>query len=134
MNYTPNAREKLTIVKNNFEMFGVKQTLRDALGFLLTRVSDNFDEKYGVSTVQTSGSTEPLDPTIGDSASIDNGHGYEPTQERVMRHILEYVQAELDPSQLTFLDLGCGKGRAVLMASELPFREVLGVDLSPELC
>lgn len=134
MNYTPNAREKLSIVMNNLQMFGAKQTVRDALGFLLTRVSDNFDEKYGVSTVLSSGSTEPLDPGIGDSVSIDNGHGYEPTQERVMRHILDYVGGRLEPREFTFLDLGCGKGRAVLMASELPFREVIGVDLSPELC
>lgn len=33
----------------------------------------------------------------------------------------------------TFLDLGCGKGRAVLMAAELPFRAVVGVEINPEL-
>ena len=60
MNYTPNAREKLAIVLNNFEMFGVQRTVRDALGYLLTRVSDNFDEKYGVSTELESAATEPL--------------------------------------------------------------------------
>lgn len=32
-----------------------------------------------------------------------------------------------------FIDLGCGKGRAVLMASRLPFREVIGVELHAEL-
>ena len=134
MNYTPNAREKLAIVLNNFEMFGVQRTVRDALGYLLTRVSDNFDEKYGVSTELESAATEPLEPGLGDAVSIDNGHGYEPTQERVMRHILDYVRAHVDPTEFTFVDLGCGKGRAVLMASELPFREVIGVDIAPDLC
>lgn len=33
----------------------------------------------------------------------------------------------------SFVDLGCGKGRAMLLASERPFREVLGVELSAEL-
>jgi predicted RNA methylase len=33
----------------------------------------------------------------------------------------------------TFVDLGCGKGRAVLLASELGFREVVGVELNPAL-
>lgn len=33
----------------------------------------------------------------------------------------------------TFLDLGCGKGRAVLMAAQLPLHEVVGVELHPEL-
>jgi len=34
----------------------------------------------------------------------------------------------------TFLDLGCGKGRALLVAASLPFRHILGVELSPNLC
>ena len=33
----------------------------------------------------------------------------------------------------SFLDLGCGKGRALLLASEWGFREVVGVELNPEL-
>jgi SAM-dependent methyltransferase len=33
----------------------------------------------------------------------------------------------------TFLDLGCGKGRAAIVASEFPFREIVGVDLSANL-
>lgn len=33
----------------------------------------------------------------------------------------------------TFVDLGCGKGRPLLVASEFPFRDILGVELSPDL-
>lgn len=33
----------------------------------------------------------------------------------------------------TFLDMGAGKGRAVLLASELPFRQVIGVELNPSI-
>lgn len=33
----------------------------------------------------------------------------------------------------TFIDLGAGMGRAVLLAAETPFREVLGVELNPAL-
>ena len=33
----------------------------------------------------------------------------------------------------TFLDVGCGHGRAVLAASRFPFRRVLGLELSPEV-
>lgn len=32
-----------------------------------------------------------------------------------------------------FLDLGCGKGRVVLMAARYPFRRVIGVDISERL-
>jgi len=33
----------------------------------------------------------------------------------------------------TFIDVGAGMGRAVLLASELPFRRVVGIELNPAL-
>lgn len=33
----------------------------------------------------------------------------------------------------TFVDIGCGKGRALLLATRYPFRQLLGVELSPTL-
>lgn len=36
-------------------------------------------------------------------------------------------------SEFSFVDLGSGMGRAALLASELPFREVVGVELNPTL-
>lgn len=33
----------------------------------------------------------------------------------------------------TFVDIGCGKGRALMLALRYPFRRALGVELSPEL-
>lgn len=33
-----------------------------------------------------------------------------------------------------FIDLGCGKGRALLIATEFDFPRILGVELSPDLC
>jgi len=41
--------------------------------------------------------------------------------------------AGLDWRQCTFIDLGSGKGRAVLLAREHSFARVVGVELSPEL-
>lgn len=35
--------------------------------------------------------------------------------------------------QYSFIDLGCGMGRAMLLAAAMPFRDVLGVELNPEL-
>ena len=36
-------------------------------------------------------------------------------------------------SDYTFVDIGCGKGRVVMLASEYDFREVIGVELNPRL-
>ena len=39
----------------------------------------------------------------------------------------------IDFHQFTFIDIGSGKGRTLLMASEFPFRRILGVEILPEL-
>ncbi len=35
--------------------------------------------------------------------------------------------------EFVFLDIGCGKGRAMLLASDYPFQKILGIDLADEL-
>src|SRR5207245_5268496 len=37
------------------------------------------------------------------------------------------------PSQLTFVDFGCGKGRALVLAAEHGFRRVLGIECDAQL-
>lgn len=37
------------------------------------------------------------------------------------------------PEDYTFIDLGAGMGRGMLLAARMPFREVIGVELHPEL-
>lgn len=39
----------------------------------------------------------------------------------------------LDWPKYTFVDIGCGKGRALMLALRYPFRRALGVELSPDL-
>ena len=60
---------------------------------------------------------------------------YQPTEESLFREILAALQEKTrcDFTEYTFLDLGSGKGRTLLMASDFPFRCVLGVELLPSL-
>jgi SAM-dependent methyltransferase len=44
-----------------------------------------------------------------------------------------FSRLPIDHSRFTFVDLGAGKGRVMLLASQLPFKRVLGVELVPEL-
>jgi SAM-dependent methyltransferase len=36
--------------------------------------------------------------------------------------------------EFAFIDLGCGKGRALMVASDFPFRRLVGVEIASELC
>lgn len=56
---------------------------------------------------------------------------YQPTEPGVFHDMLESLQ--LDYRAFTFLDIGSGKGRTLLMASDYPFRRILGIELLPEL-
>ena len=56
---------------------------------------------------------------------------YQPIEAELLREILNSLR--IDYSQFTFIDIGSGKGRALLVAAAFPFRRVLGVELLPEL-
>lgn len=60
---------------------------------------------------------------------------YQPTEPASFLEMLEALQASaaLDLTDFTFLDLGSGKGRTLLMASDYPFRRIVGVELLPTL-
>jgi SAM-dependent methyltransferase len=56
---------------------------------------------------------------------------YQPTEPELFREMLEGLG--IDYERYTFIDLGSGKGRTLLMAMEYPFEKVVGVELLPEL-
>ena len=72
--------------------------------------------------------------TSGDSDEPEHAHSdrvrYVPVAWHVLPRALHYVRvSEHD----TFVDFGCGKGRAVHQAARRPFRRVIGVEISPAL-
>lgn len=60
---------------------------------------------------------------------------YQPTDPALFQQMLEDLRqhSSLDPREITFLDLGSGKGRTLLMASDYPFQKILGIELLPSL-
>lgn len=132
MNYNPDLKESLQIALNNYRTFGAWQTFKDVSSYLLSEgQSDDFDRKYGVSTEQ---SVEPAQAGIRDDVLLVNAVRYVPIREPVMRNILSTVARDLDLSSFTFVDLGCGQAKALLIALRFPFRQVVGVELGAALC
>src|SRR3977135_3821117 len=56
---------------------------------------------------------------------------YQPTEPALFHEMMASLPIEFD--QFTFIYLGSGKGRTLLMASEYPFRKIVGVELIAEL-
>jgi hypothetical protein len=101
----------------------------------------DYDWDYRVNT--TSGAVGWRDRLLGMFHSE-----YQPTEPAAFHEMLNGLQQTLqqafkatgnpDPSTLnfrdfTFVDLGSGKGRTLLMASDYPFRRIVGVELLPSL-
>jgi len=57
---------------------------------------------------------------------------YQPTVEEEFAAIMRHF-ANLDLSTFTFIDLGSGKGRALLLAARYPFARIVGVEVQPQL-
>jgi hypothetical protein len=85
-----------------------------------------FDREFGT---DTSGFLAGDDIATGHPAE-EHGSPYAGAQPSVLRRVLDTLP---NLERCTFIDLGCGKGRPMLIASEYPFRDIVGVELSPQL-
>ena len=56
---------------------------------------------------------------------------YQPTEPALFTEMM--ASLKIDFQEFTFIDLGSGKGRVLLMAADYPFRRILGVELFPAL-
>ena len=91
-----------------------------------------FDRRYGV---DTSGLLYADALSTGHARDGAN-EGYYATAPSLLDEALALWQTTLGGYSLedyTFIDLGCGKGRVVLLAAGYPFRAVTGIELNPEL-
>jgi predicted RNA methylase len=88
----------------------------------------SFDDHHGT---DTAGAVEPDHLGIEDAGSRSAAIRYLPSPARVTRWMLDRVDVEARVT--TFVDLGCGKGRVLLVAAQRPFRRVVGFEISPEL-
>lgn len=62
---------------------------------------------------------------------LADANTYEAIQIPVFRAMMR--AAAIDPREYLFVDFGCGKGRALILAAEHGFREVVGVEFAPLL-
>ena len=96
---------------------------------LRSRFGDvDYDWDYRVNT--TSGAVAWHDRLLGVFHSP-----YQPTERDLFHEMMEALaqHTKINFKDFTFVDLGSGKGRTLLMASDYPFRRILGVELIPSL-
>ena len=88
---------------------------------------DAIDRRFGTD----SGGYIPLASLAIDSPNVEHGVHFEPVTRRYFERMLAAAEIELE--RFTFVDLGCGKGRALLFAAGHRFPRVVGVEFSRDL-
>src|ERR1700752_1632972 len=92
-----------------------------------------FDKRHGL---DTSGYVSKRDLVTGHPHDVYLT-GYSAVAPSVFRQMcrrwIDTLAARGRVQAFSFVDVGAGKGRALLLASELPFRKVIGVELSKPL-
>lgn len=107
---------------------GFLATLNKCLCVLKHRSpTEDFDLKYGTDT----GGVEPLWKFKICSPNARFGASYQATQEEELAVAVNFLDEDL--KAFTFIDLGCGKGRTLLVATKFGFKQVIGVEFVAEL-
>ncbi len=91
-----------------------------------------FDQRYGVDTSGLIGGSELRSGHPHDAFNTAY-YGMAPSRFRQVMQRWVADESHPDIENYSFIDLGCGKGRAVLMASEFGFCQAIGVELHSSL-
>lgn len=86
-----------------------------------------FDARFGVETAGIVG----LEQLRVESRHRQHGRYYEQTKPAAFDTLMKPLKIRFE--DFTFVDFGSGKGRALLLASDYPFRRIVGVEFAVEL-
>ena len=86
-----------------------------------------FDSRFGVDTINVV-TNEDL---VVESDNKQYGGMYQGIPVLMFDEMI--AQLKIDFQESTFIDFGSGKGKALLLASRLGFKKIIGVEYSPEL-
>jgi len=126
-------------VHNSIRERGVKRTLLAILLFILRTIKEYpsnhrrkrldlfFDRKFGTNTA---GRVE-LDDLHIESNNKEFGFRYQGVLPDIFREMMSKLPIKYE--NFVFIDFGSGKGRALLLAAEYPFRRIIGIEFSLDL-
>lgn len=84
----------------------------------------SFDRRFKTNTSGEIG----IEKLYIESNNRQEGYCYEPSPTNIFMYIMKNLIIEY--KDFIFIDMGSGKGRALLLASNFPFREIIGIEFS----
>ncbi len=123
-------RSDLGLLVRSLREHGVARTVTNIKASILYRLCQiqgrRHDERFGVETSRLI----HLDD-LTTAADDLRGTNYVGSATGPVRHAIGLLPRR--PEELTFVDLGCGPGRVLMLAAEAQFKEVVGWDIAFEL-
>lgn len=111
-------------IKNFVRETNAYKWLGSRLGVVKGRI---YDWRHGVHTAPEI----YLHELTIDSPNAKLGGAYSGTEPKYFREVMDGL--EIDFEKFTFIDFGSGMGRALFLASERPFKHIIGVEFASEL-
>jgi SAM-dependent methyltransferase len=110
-----------------------RQFLTEFWGFLRESTPEQRRRRYGDVEYDWDHRVDTTSATVGwrDRLLGVFNSPYQPTEAALFHEMMAALNIAFE--DFTFIDLGSGKGRTLLMASDYPFRRIVGVELLPEL-
>jgi SAM-dependent methyltransferase len=109
---------------------GVISTIRSGVYYLFKRrrpIGSEFDNLHKVDTA----GNEALWTLVDDPSTVIGGNQYQPSSEQDIETAIHFLN--IDAKNYEFIDIGCGKGKPLLVASRFGFRSLIGVEFVKSL-
>ena len=127
----PSSKSKLAPAKSTVDLAPTPRRPRDLLKATPFPIHP-FDEMHGV---DTSGLV-PAHHLITGHPNDEHVTAYYGVAPSILRTLIEHWRETVPPHPIgryTFVDIGAGKGRGLLVASEYRFHKVVGIELNPAM-
>jgi SAM-dependent methyltransferase len=123
--------------RSSVRYYGLRHTLAQLAGaayrFFREFLPDRRKAKYGDLDYDFDHMVDTTRANVGFRAQLTaalSGHQYFPTEPWLFEQIMQALP--IDFQNFTFVDLGSGKGRVLLMAAPYGFKKIIGVEFMPE--
>lgn len=111
-----------------FKLYAYVKNISNSAALSLAKIDDRlYDIKYGTDTFGKITISELK--VVGKNKGL--GTGYQAARPKSFKKVIRSLHL---PIGSVFVDFGSGKGRTLLIASQLGFKRVVGVEFAPVLC
>jgi SAM-dependent methyltransferase len=110
---------------------GIWRTIEIGLMRFAAVISRAADRQFDLRRGTTTGRVVELHELDVVGENRDRGIRHQPSRARPLHKLLSQLPL---PRNATFVDFGCGMGRALIIAAESGFEHIVGIDFSEALC